>query len=87
MSQSPTAILLRRKRIIFPIRVLTFVYNILLFASLAQLSNTFSSSIKTIPFALGLVGLLACLSTLIFVGVVSNYKKFQADDPHYYVLV
>ena len=24
---------------------------------------------------------------LIFVGVVSNWKKFQVDDPHYYVLV
>jgi hypothetical protein len=87
VSQSPTAILLRRKRIIFPVRVLTFVFNIVLFASLAQLTTYPLSAIKAIPFALAVIGLLASVGTLVFVGVVSSYRRFQVDDPHYYVLV
>jgi hypothetical protein len=87
VSQSPTAILLRRKRIIFPVRVLTFVFNILLFASLAQLSTSSIASIKPIPFVVALIGVGASLASLIFVGVISNFKRFQVDDPHYYVLV
>ncbi len=36
---NPTAILLRRKKIIFPIRIITFIFNILLYSSLLQLTT------------------------------------------------
>lgn len=36
---NPTAILIRRKKIIFPTRVFTFIFNILLFSSLIQITT------------------------------------------------
>lgn len=87
VSQSPTAILLRRKRIIFPVRVFTFVFNMVLFASLAQVTTASFSTIKPLSFGLGVTGIVASASILIYLGVISSNKRFQADDPHYYVLV
>ena len=86
-SHHPTAILLRRKRIIFPVRVATFVFNILLFSSLAELSTISLAPIKPIHLAFAIVGLISSVAIIVFLAVISNSTKFQADDPHYYVLV
>ncbi len=86
-SQQPTAILLRRKRIIFPVRIMTLFYNILLFSSLAQLSTIGVAPINVLALILAICGVLFAISILVFIGVISNYRKFQVDDPHYYVLV
>ena len=86
-SQHPTAVLLRRKRVIFPVRVGTFVFNILLFSSLAELSTVSLAPIKPLNLAFAIVGLISSVAIIAFIAVISNSKKFQVDDPHYYVLV
>lgn len=86
-SQYPTAILLRRKRIIFPVRIMSLFYNILLFTSLAQISTIGIAPINILGLILAICGMIFAISILVFIGVISNYHKFQVDDPHYYILV
>lgn len=71
-SQHPTAILLRRKRIIFPVRIMTLCYNILLFSSLAQLSTIGLVPLNILSIVLAICGLTFSVSILIFIGVISN---------------
>jgi hypothetical protein len=40
ISHNSTAILIRRKKIIFPIRLITLVYNMLLYSCMMQLTTT-----------------------------------------------
>jgi hypothetical protein len=85
---NPTAILIRRKKIIFPVRLFTFVFNILLFSSLVQLTTTKTEpSLKVFALILASLALLKILVVLIGIAVTSNWKRFQVDDPQYYVLV
>ena len=85
---SPTATLIRRKKIIFPVRITTLTFNILFLTSLIQVATiNESTSIKLFPFVLAVFGMVCVLLMLVGVGVVSNWKKFQVDDPNYYVLV
>jgi hypothetical protein len=88
MIHNPTAILLRRKKIIFPVRLICLFFNVLLLSSLIQLI-TVGPSVPFQPygFVLGLFGASAILIMLVGVAVISNWKNYQVDDPNYYVLL
>lgn len=85
---NPTAILIRRKKIIFPTRIITFVFNILLFSSLIQITtiNT-EPSLKVFALVLAILAIIKIVVVLIGLAVTSNWKRFHVDDPHYYVLL
>ena len=85
---NPTAILIRRKKIIFPTRVITFVFNVLLFSSLVQIAtiNT-EPTLKVFALVLAILAIIKIVVVLIGLAVTSNWKRFQVDDPHYYVLL
>lgn len=88
MVHSPLATLIRRKKIIFPVRLITLTFNALLLCSLIQLATANDIvSFSIFPFALAAVALTTLFVFLVWVGVISNWKKFQVDDPHYYVLL
>jgi hypothetical protein len=85
---SPTAILIRRKKIIFPTRIFTFIFNILLFSSLMQLTTISTEpSLKVFGLVLAILALVKLVFVLVGLLVASNWKRFQVDDPHYYVLL
>lgn len=85
---SPTAILIKRKKIIFPTRVITFIFNILLFSSMLQVTTVSTEpTFKTFAFVLAILALVKLVIVLIGLLVTSNWKRFEVDDPHYYVLV
>lgn len=86
-THNSTAILIRRKKIIFPVRVQTLIFNMLFFTSLVQVSTINTSSYSYFSFALAIFGLVGSVAILIGLAVVSNWKRFQVDDPHYYVLL
>ena len=80
--------LLRRKTIIFPVRIITFIFNILAYASLVHITSAVDQgNYQKWPFVYAVLGLVCLVAMMIFLLVVSNYKRFQVDDPHYYVLV
>ena len=85
---NPTAILIRRKKIIFPTRVITFVFNVLLFSSLVQIAtiNT-EPALKVFALVLAILAIIKIVVVLIGLAVTSNWKRFQVDDLHYYVLL
>lgn len=85
---SPTAVLVRRKKIIFPTRVITFIFNILVFSSVAQISTANTEpTFKLFAFVLAILALMKALMVLVGLAVTSNWQRFQVDDPHYYVLL
>jgi hypothetical protein len=74
---SPTAILLRRKKIIFPVRIITLIFNILLYVSLMQVTTTpTESAFDTFAFVLAVLALTVIVAMVIGVGVASNWKRF-----------
>jgi hypothetical protein len=88
MVHSPTAALLRRKKVIFPVRLITLTFNALLLSSLIQLTNINDvMTIQIAPFVLSVLAISVVVVMLIAVAVISNWKKFQVDDPNYYVLL
>lgn len=85
---SPTAILIRRKKIIFPTRIITFIFNMLLFSSLLQVTTVSTDTkFKAFAFVLAILALVKIVVVMIGLLVTSNWKSFQVDDPHYYVLL
>ena len=85
---SPTTMLLKRKKITFPIRLTTLFYNVMLLSSLIQVIGTNDIvSFQPFSFSIAILALIVIFIILISVGVVSNWKRFQVDDPHYYVLL
>ncbi len=82
---NPTAILIRRKRIIFPLRISCLAFNMLFFSSLTSASTIMSIS-KVDIFELFLTILGLVLSTVIFIGIffICNFKVIKLDDPNYY---
>ena len=80
--------LLKRKKIIFPVRLITLFYNVLLLSSLSQITGTNEIiSFQPLSFSIAILALVVTLVLLISIVVVSNWKRFQVDDPHYYVLL
>ena len=77
MIHSPISILLKRKKIIFPIRLASLVYNVLLLSSLINLV-TFNNNVSFQPFGfvLAIFGVSVAGMLLIGVGIVSNWKNF-----------
>jgi hypothetical protein len=85
---SPTAILIKRKKIILPTRIITFVFNMLLYSSLVQVTTIQTEPhFKTFAFTLAILALFKILVVTIGLAITSNWKRFEVDDPHYYVLV
>lgn len=88
MAHSPTGMLIKRKKVIFPVRLITLTFNVLLLSSLIQIVSLNSKMpFDAFPFILAVMGLTVIIIELVGVGIISNWKKFQVDDPHYYVLV
>ena len=85
---NPTAIILRRKKIIFPTRIITLVFNILLYSSLLQLTTVQTeSTFQSFAFVLAILAVIKVVVILIGLAVASNWKRFEVDDPHYYVFL
>jgi hypothetical protein len=88
MIHSPTAMLLKRKKVIFPIRLITLFYNVLFLSSLAQVTSINDIvNFQPFSFSMAILAIVVVFLMLVGVGVISNWKKFQVDDSHYYVLV
>lgn len=88
MVHTPAAALVRRKKIIFPVRLMTVTFNALLLSSLLQISNINEvMTLQVAPFVLAVLAIGMCVVELVVLAVISNWKKFQIDDPNYYVLV
>lgn len=77
-----TAMLIRRKTIIFPVRIYTFFFNILLFTSLVQVATNSPSS-NYLAFSLAILALIKLAIVLGGIIVVSNWNNFKIDDPNY----
>lgn len=75
ISHNSTAVLIRRKKIIFPVRLITLVFNMLFYCSLMQLTSS-TGSLNVVSFVLGVVGLLVALVMLVGVGVACNWRRF-----------
>lgn len=85
---NPTVALIKRKKIIFPVRIITFVFNILLYSSVMQIATVDTeASLKIFALVLAILALIKIVVVLIGLAVTSNWKNFQVDDPHYYVLL
>lgn len=85
---NPTANLIRRKKIIFPTRIYTFIFNMLLYSSLIQVTTTSTEpKFKVFAYVLAILALVKLGVVLIGLVVSSNWRRFQVDDPHYYVLL
>jgi hypothetical protein len=74
---SPTAMLIKRKKIIFPIRLITLLFNPLLLSSLIQIIYV-NDSVAFDPFAfsMAILAVVTVFLILLMVGVVSNWKRF-----------
>jgi len=74
---SPTATMLKRKKIIFPIRLITLLYTPLLLSSLIQVINVNDNvTFDPFSFSMAILALVAVFVILMMVGVVSNWKRF-----------
>ena len=74
---SPTAILMKRKKIIFPVRIITFIFNITLYAGLIQVKTVKTeSTIKVFAFILAIFALVKIAVVLIGLVVTCNWKRF-----------
>lgn len=88
ISHNSTAILIRRKKIIFPVRLITLLYNMLFYSCMVQITTTQTNkSFDVFSFVLAIVAIIVIIFILIGIGVTSNWKRFQVEDPHYYVLL
>lgn len=85
---APTATLVTRKKIIFPTRIITFIFNILLYSSLIQVTTGATEpEFKAFAFVLAILALIKLAVVLMGLAVTSNWKNFEVDDPLYYVLL
>jgi len=76
-SHNSTAILIRRKKIIFPIRLITFLYNMLFYSCMVQITTTQTNkSFDVFSFVLAIIAIIVILFILIGIGVTSNWKRF-----------
>ena len=74
---SPTAILMKRKKIIFPVRIITFIFNITLYAGFIQVKTVKTeSTIKVFAFILAIFALVKIAVVLIGLVVTCNWKRF-----------
>lgn len=82
---NPTAILLRRKRVIFPLRISILTINMLFFTSIVALSTiTNLSGVDILELFLAILGLLFAVVMFIWIFFVCNFKVIKLDDPNYY---
>ena len=82
------AALIKRKWIIVSTRVITFIFNMLLLASLLQLTTTATEPyFKTFAYVLAVLAIFKAGCVLLGLAVASNWKHFEVNDPNYYVLL
>lgn len=85
---APTATLVNRKKIIFPTRIITFIFNMLLYSSLMEVATTQTEpTFKLFGFVLAILALIKLAVVLVGLAVTSNWKNFDVNDPLYYVLL
>jgi hypothetical protein len=89
LPHNSVATLIKRKKIIFPLRIESLIFNITVFTGLAEAcsinSNTDSTDIAGI-----IVGILALIKQGAVLGMifyVTNWSNFQIDDHNYYILI
>ena len=74
---SPTAMLLRRKKIIFPVRLITLLFNVMLLSSLIQVVSVNDVvGFQAFSFSLAILAIVVAFFLLLWVGVMSNWKNF-----------
>ena len=74
---SPTAMLLRRKKIIFPVRLITLLYNVLLLSSLTQVVSVNDIvDFQAFSFSLAILAIVVAFFLLLWVAIMSNWKNF-----------
>ena len=74
---SPSAMLLRRKKIIFPVRLITLLYNVMLLSSLIQVVSVNDIvGFQAFSFSLAILAIVVAFFLLLWVGVMSNWKNF-----------
>ena len=74
---SPTVMLLKRKKIIFPIRLVTLFFNVLLLSSLMQVTSINGVvSFRPESFSLSVLALVTIFLILVGIAVISNWRKF-----------
>lgn len=77
ISHNSTAILIRRKKIIFPVRLTTLVYNMLLYSCLMQITTTQTQrTFDVLSFVLAIIALICILFILLGIGIACNWKRF-----------
>jgi len=77
LKNNSTAILIKRKKIIFPVRIITFIFNITLYSSLIQITTLKTEpTIKVFAFILAIFALIKICVVLIGLAVTCNWKKF-----------
>ena len=84
---SPSSILITRKRIIFPTRITTFFMNIILYTALIDIATSITTTISIVPFAFAILAVIKVIVGLISLTVSINVLPVTWDDPSYYVLI
>jgi hypothetical protein len=83
----PISVLIRRKRIIFPLRVITLTLPILTFSTMASLMMKQNfPDIGAYNLSLSIIGLVFVIAAHICLFCLCNIKKYKHDDPQYYVM-
>lgn len=82
-----TAILIRRKRVIFPLRIISLIYNMQLFSSLASLSTISTvSNLDIFDLFVTILSIGTIAIYYAFTVYICNFKNYKLDDPNYYVV-
>lgn len=82
------ATLIKRKKIIFPLRIESIMFNMITFTALAQLCTINEDiTIDVLDIIISVLALTKQGVVLVIVFYLSNCKNFQIDDQNYYILI
>jgi hypothetical protein len=82
------ATLIKRKKIIFPLRIESLIFNMITFAALSEactINQEENSAI--IEIIISILALIKQGAFLVIVFYITNCKNFQIDDQNFYILV
>ena len=84
----PTVAFVHKMKMTLSMRIISFIFNILLFASLMQITTTATEpEFKTFAYVLAILALAKIVMVLGGLAFTSNSKYFLVEDPTFYVLV
>jgi hypothetical protein len=88
LPHAPTAKFAWKNRVTISTRVITLIFNMLLFASMMQVTTTGTEPyFKTFAVVLAALALAKIVFVIVGLAITSNWEGFCADDPDYYVLL